>query len=415
MDRISCLFLDSGGGWFGADEKSESFMRFGKPKGFFYAERGLVTVNTASGAIRTRRDPLTVLEGFLSEGYVAVGYIGYEYSAYTEQGFTPSHIKEGERLPDLQFLLYREEDIERGGTADLKFKTGQEITGTAGTSNHDNRIASAPVSNMSREEYINMVETAKGYIRDGDIYQINLSQRFTVDSRIAPLESFLRMFHVQQVPFGCYIDFGGFQISSGSMELFLSRRGEILTTRPIKGTVERGMNPESDTIKKAKLVSSEKERAENLMIVDLMRNDLARVSRAGSVKVTRLFDVETYSTLHQLVSEVEGRLVSGAGVGRIIKNTFPPGSVTGAPKRRVLEIIDALEPHWRGPYCGALGAFFPDGDFTLSVGIRLLVTDPGKATFWVGGGIVWDSDPEKEYEETLLKSLAIKRALGLSE
>jgi anthranilate/para-aminobenzoate synthase component I len=136
---------------------------------------------------------------------------------------------------------------------------------------------------------------------------------------------------------------------------------------------------------------------------------------AGSVKVTRLFDVETYSTLHQLVSEVEGRLVSGAGISRIIKSTFPPGSVTGAPKRRVLEIIDALEPHLRGPYCGAVGVFFPEGDFTLSVGIRLLVTDPRKATFWVGGGIVWDSNPEKEYEETLLKSLAIKRALGLSE
>jgi aminodeoxychorismate synthase component I len=405
MDRISCLLLDSGGGWFGADEKSGTFIRFGKPKGFFYADRGIVTINTPAGTLQTERDPLTVLEGLLSEGYTAVGYIGYEYSRYADSGFIPARVKEGDIFPDVKFFLYRENDILRGNAADMKIKNGKDPS---------EKIVST-ASNMSRDEYIKMVETAKGYIRDGDIYQINLSQRFTIDSRIAPLESFLRMFHVQQVPFGCYIDFGGFQILSGSMELFLKRSGDVMITRPIKGTVERGMNTESDTIKKAKLVSSEKERAENLMIVDLMRNDLARVSVTGSVKVTKLFDVETYSTLHQLVSEVEGRLVSGTGVGRIIKSTFPPGSVTGAPKRRVLEIIDALEPHLRGPYCGAVGVFFPGGDFTLSVGIRLLVTDPRKATFWVGGGIVWDSDPEKEYEETLLKSLAIKRALGLSE
>jgi anthranilate/para-aminobenzoate synthase component I len=268
---------------------------------------------------------------------------------------------------------------------------------------------------MSRDEYINMVEAAKRYIEDGDIYQINLSQRFTIGSRISPIECFLRMFHVQQVPFGCYIDFGDFQLCSGSMELFLRRSGGVLTTGPIKGTSERGLNPESDTIKKAKLVSSEKERAENLMIVDLMRNDLSKVCRAGSVKVSRLFDVESYATLYQLVSEVEGKLANGIGVSGIVRNIFPPGSVTGAPKRRVLQIIDGLEPHYRGPYCGAVGVFFPDGDFTLSVGIRLLITDPGKATFWVGGGIVWDSDPAREYEETLLKSMAIKKALGLYE
>jgi aminodeoxychorismate synthase component I len=415
MDRTSCLFLDSGGGWAGADEKAGNFMRFGEARGSFSAGCGLVTINMATGAIRTKRDPLTVLEGFLSEGYVAAGYIGYEYSAYTDQGFTPARIKEGERLPDLYFLLYREEDILWGNTAELKFKTGKNSTAAIGTVNDSDRIASPPVSNMSRDEYINMVERAKGYISDGDIYQINLSQRFTIDSVLDPIGCFLRMFHVQQVPFGSYIDFGGFQLLSGSMELFLRRKGEILTTGPIKGTAERGKNPEIDTLKKAKLVSSEKERAENLMIVDLMRNDLARVSRAGSVKVTRLFDVETYSTLHQLVSEVEGRLISGTGISGIINSTFPPGSVTGAPKKRVLEIIDALEPHLRGPYCGAIGVFFPDGDFALSVGIRLLVTGHRKATFWVGGGIVWDSDPVKEYEETLLKSLAIKKTLGFSE
>lgn len=415
MDRISCLFLDSGGGWFGKHGEAGTFMRFGQPRGTFSAEGGVVTIVTASGKVRTKRDPLTILEGFLSEGYIAAGYIGYEYSTYTDSDFTPERVKEGDRYPDLKFHLYREGDFVTGNTPDFRLKAGSDIAGTAGFLDSPGRVSNPPKSNMSRDEYIDMVETAKRYIGDGDIYQINLSQRFTIGSGISPVESFLRMFHVQPVPFGCYIDFGDFQISSGSMELFLRRRGGILTTGPIKGTAERGLNPESDTIKKAKLVSSEKERAENLMIVDLMRNDLSRVCRAGSVKVMRLFDVETYATLHQLVSEVEGRLASGVGIGGIIKSTFPPGSVTGAPKRRVLQLIDMLEPHRRGPYCGAAGVFFPDGDFTLSVGIRLLITDPGKATFWVGGGIVWDSDPGKEYEETLLKSMAIKKALGLNE
>ena len=390
-------------------------MRFGQPRGSFCAEGGNVTIITASGKVQTKRDPLTILEGFLSEGYIAAGYIGYEYSTYTESAFTPARVKEGDRYPDLKFLLYREDDIVRGNTADYKLKVGSDMTETTDFLDSPNRSLSPPTSNMSRDEYINMVEAAKRYIRDGDIYQINLSQRFTVGPGISPIEFFLRMFHVQQVPFGCYIDFGDFQLCSGSMELFLRRSGGVLTTGPIKGTSERGLNPESDTIKRAKLVGSEKERAENLMIVDLMRNDLSKVCRAGSVKVTRLFDVESYATLHQLVSEVEGKLANGIGVSGIVKNIFPPGSVTGAPKRRVLQIIDGLEPHYRGPYCGAVGVFFPDGDFTLSVGIRLLITDPGKATFWVGGGVVWDSDPVREYEETLLKSMAIKKALGLYE
>ncbi|MGH7850889.1 MAG: aminodeoxychorismate synthase component I [Thermodesulfobacteriota bacterium] len=415
MDRISCLFLDSGGGWSGKHEKTGVFMRFGQPRGTFCAEGGIATIDTASGKVQTKRDPLTILEGFLSEGYIAAGYIGYEYSTYTESAFTPLRVKEGDRYPDLKFHLYREGDMVRGDISDFRRIVGSDIAGTAGILDSPNHVLSPPKSNMSRDEYIDMVEAAKRYIEEGDIYQVNLSQRFTVGSRLSPIECFLRMFHVQQVPFGCYIDFGDFQLCSGSMELFLRRSGGVLTTGPIKGTSERGLNPESDTIKKAKLVSSEKERAENLMIVDLMRNDLSKVCRAGSVKVSRLFDVESYATLHQLVSEVEGKLANGIGVSGLVKNIFPPGSVTGAPKRRVLQIIDGLEPHRRGPYCGAVGVFFPDGDFTLSVGIRLLITDPGKATFWVGGGIVWDSDPAREYEETLLKSMAIKKALGLYE
>ena len=165
---------------------------------------------------------------------------------------------------------------------------------------------------------------------------------------------------------------------------------------------------------KAKLIGNPKERAENLMIVDLMRNDLSRVSKIGSIKVNKLFEVETYSTLHQMVSEVEGEVRENLSTSDIIRSVFPPGSVTGAPKKRTLEIIDELEPHLRGPYCGAIGIFYPDGDFTLSVGIRILLTQRNKATYYVGGGIVWDSEPEKEYDETILKSKAITKAMGIN-
>jgi para-aminobenzoate synthetase component I len=414
IDRCTCLLIDSGDGWLGSPKNKGWFIRFGEPKGSFYSIDGLVTLQTGTGTPETSHHPLSVLEGCLSEGYVAAGYIGYEYSAYTDSGFTPGRIKEGERFPDMQFLLFREEDMSTGYSGTPKFYTDNEKN-VSGSLIQLEDAGYEFMSNMSKDEYIRMVELAKGYIKDGDIYQVNLSQRFILKYHLHPLEYFLRLFHVQHVPFGCYMDFGEFQLISGSMELFLRKSGDRLVTRPIKGTGQRGKTPESDIIKKAKLVSSEKERAENLMIVDLMRNDLSRVCRRGSVRVRRLFDVESYSTLHQMVSEVEGRLKQDESVSRIIGNIFPPGSVTGAPKRRAIEIIDELEPHYRGPYCGAFGLFFPNRDFTLSVGIRLMTTKSGVATYWAGGGIVWDSDPEGEYEETLLKSLAIKKALGLTE
>jgi len=270
-------------------------------------------------------------------------------------------------------------------------------------------------SNMDLTEYKDMVVRAKSYIESGDIYQANLSQRYTAQFNVPPLPYFLRFYRAQPVPYGCYMDFGRFQLISGSMELFLRKSGNKLLTRPIKGTRRRGQTDELDTVMRAELVGSSKERAENLMIVDLMRNDLGRICEPGSVQVNNLFEINSFSTLHQMVSEVEGTLSGDKKVSEIIDNVFPPGSVTGAPKKRTLEVIDELEPHLRGPYCGALGIFYPDGDFVLSVGIRLLVTQAEKATFWVGGGIVWDSDPEKEYEETLLKSYAVKKAFGIAE
>jgi len=413
-DRCASLFIDSGDGWLQGEESGGSFLLFRKPSVSIQFREGETIVTTSKEEMLLKRDPLSVLEGYLKEGYTAAGYIGYEYGEHTEAGFTSVHEKDGERFPDIYFLLFREEAKMLGSTDELRFNLGRH--------DYESRFDTSPElkepllkSNLTRDEYLSMVHKAKKYIEYGDLYQVNLSQRYTGDFTIPPLPYFLRMFHVQHVPFASFMDFGDFQLLSGSMELFLRRKDGKLITKPIKGTKKRRLSQEEETIARAELIGSEKERAENLMIVDLMRNDLSRICKQGTVRVRNLFNIESYSTLHQMVSEIEGDLQDDLSVGDIINNVFPPGSVTGAPKKRTLEVIDELEPHRRGPYCGAIGLFYPNGDFVLSVGIRIVICCPQNVTFWVGGGIVWDSDPEKEYEETLLKSAAIRRAIGLIE
>lgn len=415
MDQLpscSSIFLDSGNGWLGDPDQKDIYILFNTPAARLSFKDGVATVVKDGKTLNSKRDPLSILEGYLTEGYTAAGYIGYEYSEFTDSGFTPAHEKDGDVFPDIYFNLYTEEDMAVGNIAqieyDLNITNQRDIC-----SNYDEETKLS--SNMDIKEYKEMVGRAKSYIKSGDIYQANLSQRYTTPFNFSPLPYFLRFYRAQPVPFGCYMDFGGFQLISGSMELFLRKTGKKLLTGPIKGTRKRGQTEELDTVMREELAGSSKERAENLMIVDLMRSDLGRVCEHGSVKVNNLFEIKSYSTLHQMVSEIEGTLSGDRKISEIMDNVFPPGSVTGAPKKRTLEVIDELEPHVRGPYCGALGIFYPDGDFVLSVGIRLLVTQTGKATFWVGGGIVWDSDPEKEYEETLLKSYAIRKAFGITE
>lgn len=401
--------------------KRNSFILFKNPEFSLYLKGETVIVDTFGGVTTEslqkqfglNRNPLSVLENYLSEGYFAVGYFGYEFSRFTEEGFLPVCRKDGEALPDMYFLFFKETSTISGDIGELKYLIQPFLHDS---SSEKGRVAPAgrPCSNMTKNNYITTVEQAKRYIESGDVYQVNLSQRFTIPFTTSPIRYFLDLYNVQPVPFGCYIDFREFQLISGSMELFLRKEGAKLVTKPIKGTKKRGFTQESDATLKAELINSEKERAENLMIVDLMRNDIGRVCKYGTIKVNKLFDIESYSTLHQMVSEVEGFLRDDVKLGDIIKNTFPPGSITGAPKKRAVEIIDELEPHLRGPYCGAIGILSPDGDFTLSVAIRVLFVQKNTATFWVGGGIVWDSEPEREYEETLIKARAIEKALGVT-
>ncbi|MGQ0792662.1 MAG: aminodeoxychorismate synthase component I [Deltaproteobacteria bacterium] len=398
---ISAIFLDSGGGWAGGD--GASFMALREPEVSISSGGEGVKLKFADGReLESAEDPLLLLERYTAEGLFAAGYIGYEFSKFTEQGFSLSSAKTGVNLPDFYFGFYRGENVFRGKIHELIPVMEEPCAMCV------RKVERA----AAKREYIGMVKRAREYIARGDIYQTNLSQIFSTRLAAHPLLYFLRLYRIQPTPFACYMDFGGFQLVGGSMELFLRKMGRRLTTKPIKGTIRRSALPEEDSRLRVELLQSEKERAENLMIVDLMRNDLSRVCRYGTVGVKTLFGVESYSTLHQLVSEIEGELRQDASVSEIIRATFPPGSVTGAPKRRAIEIINELERHRRGPYCGAIGLFSPDGDFTLSVAIRILAATGGRGTFWTGSGIVWDSVPEREYEETILKAEAMRRAIG---
>ncbi len=266
-------------------------------------------------------------------------------------------------------------------------------------------------SNFTREDYIKAVQKAKEYIAAGDIYQVNLSQRFSTEIDMSPYDLYLRLRETSPAPFSAYLDFGKAAVLSSSPERFLKIDGKEVETRPIKGTRPRGRTPEEDERLKKELEQSDKDRAEHIMIVDLERNDLGRVSRYGSVKVKEGMSVETFAQVHHLVSTVSGELKDGMEPVEVIKATFPGGSITGAPKVRAMEIIEELEPIKRGVYTGSIGYIGFDGRMDLNIAIRTVVVKDGKAYFSVGGGIVADSDPEAEYQETLDKARGIMEAL----
>lgn len=270
-------------------------------------------------------------------------------------------------------------------------------------------------SNFTRAEYEAMVRDAIEAIYDGQCFQVNLSQRLLAPLDEPPLELYGRLRRINPAPFAAYADFGCALMLSVSPERFLAldAQGNV-ATRPIKGTRRRGNSPEEDFFLRADLLASEKDRAENVMIVDLLRNDLSRVCEAGTVVVPTLCELETHPTVHHLVSEVRGRLCAGHGPVDLLRAAFPGGSVTGAPKVRAMELIAQWERVARGPYCGSLGWIGFDGAMDTSILIRTMTAAGGWLQFPVGGGIVSDSEPAREYEETLHKAAGLLRALDRS-
>ncbi len=264
-------------------------------------------------------------------------------------------------------------------------------------------------SNFTRESYQACVARVVDYIRAGDIFQANLSQRFRarVPDYFDPFALYRRLRAVNPAPFAAYLNFGDVVLASSSPERFLRLRGDMVETRPIKGTRPRGTTPAEDAALAEALRESAKDRSENVMIVDLLRNDLSRVCRDHSVHVSELCVLESFATVHHLVSTVTGNLREGMDAVDLLRAAFPGGSITGAPKVRAMEIIAELEPTRRGPYCGCIGYIGFDGAMDTNIAIRTLAFTNKTAVFQAGGGIVADSDPALEYGETLDKAKAL--------
>ena len=273
-------------------------------------------------------------------------------------------------------------------------------------------IAAKP--DVTQAQFKDAVRRTIDYIEAGDIYQANITQRFR--AKLPAGFDRLSLYHALRTrnpaTFGAYLDFGATAILSSSPERFLKVADGKVETRPIKGTRPRGRSPAEDKALAAELLASGKDRAENLMIVDLLRNDISRVCTIGSVKVPTLFGLESYATVHHLVSVVAGELAQGRSAVELLRACFPGGSVTGAPKIRAMEIIAELEPTARGPYCGSIGYLSADGGMDSNIVIRTYCLQGQDLTFQVGGGIVADSDPQAEYEESLAKAKALIEVLA---
>ena len=274
-------------------------------------------------------------------------------------------------------------------------------------------ILSTSTLRHSKESYLELIQRAKEHIKTGDVFQLCLTNQILIEHDADALKTFLTLRESNPAPYGGYLKLAGVEIVSSSPEQFLkvSASGKV-SSKPIKGTRPRSKDQTEDTQIANELVSNEKERAENLMIVDLMRNDLGRVCEADSISVEKLFQIESYATVHQLVSTVTGTLRASESATSALAACFPGGSMTGAPKIRAVEILQELEAGQRDIYSGAFGYLGFDGSADFGMTIRTLVFEGNSASLGVGGGITIDSDPDSEFEETMLKSKALLKALG---
>ena len=268
---------------------------------------------------------------------------------------------------------------------------------------------------VTKEEYFKSIYEVKDNIENGNVYQINYTQRFEAKLNKSPFTLYKRLRKTNKAPFASYFDFGDYQVVSSSPERFIRVKNRKIDTRPIKGTIARGKTLEEDKINKEILSKSKKDQSELLMIVDLERNDLGKISKTGSVKVSDLFYIEEYATVFQQVANVEGILKDNVTLEDIIRATFPGGSITGAPKIRAMELIGKLEKTTRNIYTGSIGYISFNGDIDLNIVIRTILCKNNTGYYQVGGGIVWDSDAQLEYEESLLKGKALMEALMWKE
>ena len=354
-------------------------------------------------------------------GYI--GYISYDAGRMIEK--LPNTAKEDLKIPDMRFILYNNIII-----FDLINKKSYITSLGLNEESKDieiieNRILNAKplekielkesntkfYSNFTKEEYINAIVSMKEYIRNGDIYIANMTQRFSCECKEKAFNIYSKLRSINKAPFSAYLNYDDFQVISSSPERFIQIKDRKVSTRPIKGTRPRGKNKEEDDLYRKELQNSEKDKSELLMIVDLERNDLNKVCIPGSVKVSELFKIEEYATVFHLVSTIDGTLDKNNSAVKCMREAYPGGSITGAPKIRAMEIIEELEGIKRNVYTGSIGYFDLRGNSDFNIVIRTILKKEDKAYFGVGGGITWESNEEEEYEETLQKAKALMRVL----
>ncbi|MBP1743649.1 MAG: para-aminobenzoate synthase, subunit [Firmicutes bacterium] len=427
-DDRSAAFLDSGKG--AEDLGRYSFIGLNHFAAFKY-ENGVCTVDGREFGGEPFEELDRMIGRYRIENntglpYVAgaMGYFSYDLARTIEK--IPVIALEDVKIPDLYFYFYDNavivDNLEKktyvtalgilrpreDSVRELKRRISVGDKVTYGEVTGSNTVFR---SNFTKEGYIETVERVRQYIRSGDVYITNLTQRFCCETQKAPYDVYRDLRHINPAPFAAFLNVEDFSIVCSSPERFLRIKDRIVETRPIKGTRPRGKDEAEDLRNRQELLDSEKDKSELLMIVDLERNDLSKVCKPFTVKVTELFKLEEYSTVFHLVSTVVGELKDGCTAVGCIKACFPGGSITGAPKVRSMEVIETLEPTRRNIYTGCIGYIGFDGNADLNIVIRTILMKEGKACFGVGGGITWESEKEAEYDETIDKARALMRVL----
>ena len=338
-------------------------------------------------------------ENFLAEGLYLAGWLGYEFGYLLEPSLARRIHPDPEKL--LASLgVFRAPLVFAHNSGELLNATWPAPLATQAS--QDYRLTNLR-PNLSQIDYTTALAKIKAYIESGDTYQVNFTLKLLFDFEGSPEALYQTLRRNQSVSFGAYLRSGAQRILSFSPELFFKRSGEQCLVRPMKGTIQRGPYPAEDARLMQFLQTDEKNRSENVMIVDLLRNDLGRICTRGSVTTRSLFDIETYETLHQMTSTITGHLPAATKIEPLFKALFPCGSVTGAPKIRTMEIIHELENGPRGVYTGAIGFIAPSGEATFNVPIRTIELNGNKGEMGIGSGIIHESDPEQEWRECLLK------------
>lgn len=388
-----------------------------------------ITRNSVS--VQSSEDPFALVKQQLIKDFPAIdnlpfnggaiGYFSYDLARRLEK--LPIIAEDAEHIAEMAVGIYewavivdheRQKSTLVGHVADEQ--KWQALIGqfsTLPTERHGRpfKVVGDIKANMDKAAYAKAFYRIKHYLKEGDCYQVNLTQRFAVDCEGDTWTAYLALRELNAAPFSGYLNLPEARILSSSPERFLKVTNGIVETKPIKGTRPRKQDAVEDQEQIQQLKDSKKDRAENVMIVDLLRNDLGKTCKKGSVKVPVLFDVESYVTVHHLVSTVTGELADGRHVLDLLRSCFPGGSITGAPKIRAMEIIEELEPHRRGVYCGSIGYLGFDGNMDTNIAIRTLVHSDHTIRFWAGGGIVNDSVMEDEYQECFDKAAAIIKLL----